>query len=570
MREHPVVAERVRGTLLFHVKPHFRWLVDLREEGRRQEAGCAALPRVRALAPAEEEKADCTLLYASPAIFDALNAQRLSLGKALWRGDLKIRGSKRLLHRLAPLMKAAEEGKEAANSKDAEGAGRASPAPGAHSRPAAQAGFGAVEQITEENARLRDRLEAVEKQLMAAQRCVGPPHSRVSAPIPTRPSHPSLPPACSELRSTDPRVSTLEALALAPASPLSLAADVLGWWWGPLLCAAAVAWLAASTPAWLSLWSLPAALLLAGAAYWAHVLRSDSHANVLLRRRLRIFAISLRIYVGYKVMQWRARSLPADQAAALREITHRRHAEAAYATILSLRGMWVKTGQYLGSRADVMPDAFVSSFSRLQDAVPPRPFPEVKATLEEDLERPLRAVFSAFRRTAIAAASIGQVHVARLRDGRRVAVKVQHRGMQTLMRQDLENLDTIVTMLARNEPEANYKPVLQEWAREVVQELDFTHEAANLEEVAADMRAAGIDVLVPTALPGALGSGPSPPPSRAPASSHSLAPHVPRHGHHQDAHHALRGGPQHQRRRCPGSHGRCACGSLYLLPPPCG
>ena len=82
-----------------------------------------------------------------------------------------------------------------------------------------------------------------------------------------------------------------------------------------------------------------------------------------------------------------------------------------YRTFLRLKGTWVKTGQYIGSRADIMPQAITDEFAKLQDAVPPSPFASIKETIETSFDKPLSSVFDDFQETALAAASIAQVRV---------------------------------------------------------------------------------------------------------------------------------------------------------------
>lgn len=140
--------------------------------------------------------------------------------------------------------------------------------------------------------------------------------------------------------------------------------------------------------------------------------------------------------------------------------------------------------------------------SKLQDALPPRPLAEVAETIREEFGRPLQDVFESFSEDCLAAASIGQVHKAKTVDGVVVAVKVQHRGMDELLKQDLYNLGSIMSWLSWAEPSLDIKSVLDEWSKEVVKELDFEHEAKNMAEVTANMARTGFNVCVPEVLPG--------------------------------------------------------------------
>ena len=82
-----------------------------------------------------------------------------------------------------------------------------------------------------------------------------------------------------------------------------------------------------------------------------------------------------------------------------------------YNAMLQLKGMWVKFGQYLSSRNDLLPDEYLPIYTKLQDRINPRPIDDVRAVIEADFGRPVAEVFSELDSTALAAASIGQVRV---------------------------------------------------------------------------------------------------------------------------------------------------------------
>lgn len=167
---------------------------------------------------------------------------------------------------------------------------------------------------------------------------------------------------------------------------------------------------------------------------------------------------------------------PAEQDVAWAR-RHESAAEALYQLAVDLKGLYIKTGQFIGTRADIVPPAYVRSLSRLQDRVPPRPAPEVRRTIEEDLGQPVSKLFETFDDRPIAAASLAQVHRATLPGGREVAVKVQYPEVAELVRLDIRNLRTIVALVARFEPNFDYRTVVDEIARQVPLELDFVREA---------------------------------------------------------------------------------------------
>lgn len=205
-----------------------------------------------------------------------------------------------------------------------------------------------------------------------------------------------------------------------------------------------------------------------------------------LRRRATVIRTAARIYLGYKRTQWRARRRPGD-AEALWERQHERSARLLYETAVSLKGLYIKSGQFIGTRSDLVPMAYVRWLSRLQDRVPPRPLAVVRRTIEEELGAPLHDLFARFDEEPIAAASLAQVHRARLHDGREVAVKVQYPEIADLVRLDLANLRALVGVVARLEPTFDYRSVVRELSHQVPLELDFAREARMLRRVAANL-----------------------------------------------------------------------------------
>ena len=156
----------------------------------------------------------------------------------------------------------------------------------------------------------------------------------------------------------------------------------------------------------------------------------------------------------------------------------------------------MKACEFIATRADVLPDAWVDTLSGLHDRVPPRPFAIIRDRVERELGRPLEAVFAEFDPVPLASASLAQVHAARLHDGRRCAVKVQYPGIEGLVRADLRNLAIILRVLARLERDFDFRVLMREAFKYIPMELDFEHEADNCETIARNL-AARADVVVP-------------------------------------------------------------------------
>jgi aarF domain-containing kinase len=215
------------------------------------------------------------------------------------------------------------------------------------------------------------------------------------------------------------------------------------------------------------------------------------------RRFSAVAVLAARIYAGYKATQLWTRFISDKNKAELYRRQDLRAARALYHTAISLEGMLIKAAQFIATRADLLPDEWVSTLAGLHDRVPPRPFAMIKHRIETELGKPLDRVFSEFDEKPIASASLAQVHRARLHDGRLCAVKVQYPGIDGIVRADLVNLTFVLKVLARLEPNFDFRIVAREALKYVPMELDFLHEADNCDTIRHNF-AADPDVIVPT------------------------------------------------------------------------
>jgi ubiquinone biosynthesis protein len=148
---------------------------------------------------------------------------------------------------------------------------------------------------------------------------------------------------------------------------------------------------------------------------------------------------------------------------------------------------YIKFGQILSTRPDLVPVDFIKELSKLQDSVPSSPFSEVSRIIESELGAPPEAIFDYFEKTPIASASIGQVYRATLKDGEAVAVKVQRPGIRKIIEVDLEIMLHLATLMERHVEEMSlHQPVkiVEEFARTLEKEIDYTIEATNMERIA--------------------------------------------------------------------------------------
>jgi predicted unusual protein kinase regulating ubiquinone biosynthesis (AarF/ABC1/UbiB family) len=204
------------------------------------------------------------------------------------------------------------------------------------------------------------------------------------------------------------------------------------------------------------------------------------------------------VYAGYKGVQLWTRFIDDSNRAELYRRQDLRAAKALNATALRLEGLLIKACQFIATRADVLPDEWVSTLSGLHDRVPPRPFAIIRAQIERELRRPLDSVYAEFDPAPLASASLAQVHRARLHDGRRCAVKVQYPGIDGIVRADLRNMMFVLRWLALLERDFDYRVLTREALKYVPMELDFIHEAENATTMRRNF-AADPDVIVPEA-----------------------------------------------------------------------
>jgi predicted unusual protein kinase regulating ubiquinone biosynthesis (AarF/ABC1/UbiB family) len=202
-------------------------------------------------------------------------------------------------------------------------------------------------------------------------------------------------------------------------------------------------------------------------------------------RTVKVVHASTRLWSMYKLPEWgrRLRGLPKATEAEL-EPTHERAAHILLDLALDMRGVLIKMCQAVATRSDVFPPAFVNRLKQCHDAVPSKPFPEVREAVERELGKPLGEVFDEFAETPIASASLAQVHRARLRDGREVAVKVQYPDIDDIVRTDLANMRRVCRVYEFFDPQPiELLPLLTELTLHLGFELDFRREADSGERV---------------------------------------------------------------------------------------
>lgn len=162
-------------------------------------------------------------------------------------------------------------------------------------------------------------------------------------------------------------------------------------------------------------------------------------------------------------------------------------AERTRMAIEELGPTYIKMGQILSTRPDLVSLEFVNEFAKLQDKIAPVAFNEIRKTIEAELKQPIEILFKSINPTPIAAASIGQVHHAILHNGDDVAVKIQRPDIEKVVEVDLEIMLHLATLAERHIEELSFHhpvKIVEEFANSIERELDYRVEAASMERVA--------------------------------------------------------------------------------------
>jgi ubiquinone biosynthesis protein len=205
-----------------------------------------------------------------------------------------------------------------------------------------------------------------------------------------------------------------------------------------------------------------------------------------LLRIIRVVALALGILSRYQVLalvSW----LVSDEARARRRSRlHRESAIRLREAAIRLRGVFIKLGQFMSARVDILPEEYTEELAALQDQVPPMPFAPIRERVVQELGRSIEESFAGFASDPIAAASLGQVHEATLPDGRRVAVKVQYPGVQAVVATDLRAARIVLRLLHWKFSRWRFDTLYDEFARVLQGELNYINEGRSADRFRAN------------------------------------------------------------------------------------
>ena len=167
---------------------------------------------------------------------------------------------------------------------------------------------------------------------------------------------------------------------------------------------------------------------------------------------------------------------------------YRKNARKVLNTFITLGPVYIKLGQWLSSRADILPQPYLEELSKLQDSVPAAPFDQVKPIIEKDLG-PINEKFDEIDPNSISGASLGQVYRGSI-SGQQIVIKVKRPGIEKIVAEDLKVLKKILPLALRFvDPNLRYsaKAMLSQFIETIYEEMDYNVESENLKKIKKDM-----------------------------------------------------------------------------------
>jgi ubiquinone biosynthesis protein len=165
-----------------------------------------------------------------------------------------------------------------------------------------------------------------------------------------------------------------------------------------------------------------------------------------------------------------------------------RNAQRLLDTMLSLRGVYIKLGQILSIMGGFLPRVYIKKLSVLQDKVPPHPYAEVEQVFKREFKRAPAELYRSFEKESLAAASLGQVHVAYLQDGRKVAVKILYPGIREIIRIDMIIVRLAIRVYKWFVPVDSIENAYHSLVDLLARETDYLHEAACMKRMAGNFK----------------------------------------------------------------------------------
>ncbi len=208
-------------------------------------------------------------------------------------------------------------------------------------------------------------------------------------------------------------------------------------------------------------------------------------------RLRKIAAVLLRHGLGHLVDRLGISGRSGKAESPKEEVLRLSEAERVRMALEELGPTFVKFGQVMSLRSDILPDSLIAELKKLQDAVPPFPVEKAKEAIRAELGSSVEELYDSFNDVPLAAASIAQVHRATLKDGADVIVKVQRPGIEQIIKMDLGIMRNLAHLIERRIPEARqFDPagLVDEFEKSITKELDFITEARSAERFRSNFR----------------------------------------------------------------------------------
>lgn len=215
--------------------------------------------------------------------------------------------------------------------------------------------------------------------------------------------------------------------------------------------------------------------------------RDDSISNHPVRFRfLRAFGVTFRIFINLGLFHLWGKFFGEEWESSRRPDVYRKNAQRLKRLLLSLQGIFIKAGQLISILSNFLPDYFRKELEDLQDKIPPRPLSEIYERIQKDLSKDPGVLFAEFDPKPIASASLAQVHLARLQDGRQVAVKVQYLDIEANAKRDLQTVKQLLSFYGFFLRIKGLGYLYSQFSQMIQEELDFRLEAQHIETIAAN------------------------------------------------------------------------------------
>lgn len=199
-------------------------------------------------------------------------------------------------------------------------------------------------------------------------------------------------------------------------------------------------------------------------------------------RSLKLGKLTGRVGASYLGQKVKKLFLTPEESERSLSDAHKRNAQRIATTLGELKGAVMKLGQMASLQSDLLPPEITGILSGLQNAAQPMDYQVIKGQIEQELGSRFTTEIVDFEEQAFASASIGQVHRGTLRDGRRVAIKVQYPDIDGMLEDDLRNLRLLFKIVAQTRPGVDLDLIFEEIRSHLIEELDYLKELENLQE----------------------------------------------------------------------------------------